>query len=297
MWWCDRCLLQLFPKLMGDANFDWHSRFRWDFGIFRSDLRHSQSMIMCGQFNHKIIHHRLFVTGPFMAQFVREVPDRNIPWNRVTRVYLIYDFTGKQWQKFVIFWLHGTERQSFALLCFCGTERQNFALLCFCGTERQNFALRCFHGSDYQRFTLKSVTSLMWLGALVKGSSQAISASRPRDFQGSTTRTEQGIGLLTIPVSCSRRPIWTSQICAIDWQHLSWKSHFCKLKTNLVSFLGWRTQAANHNRRILLTEWEYVWHFKLQTSRSSHSGVKAAWALHFIEHLSFPWYHRQSVWF
>jgi len=24
-------------------------------------------------------------------------------------------------------------------------------------------------------------------------------------------------------------------------------------------------------------EWEYVWHFKLQTSRSSHSGVKAAW--------------------
>jgi len=75
-----------------------------------------------------------------------------------------------------------------------------FALFCFCGTGRQNFALHCFHGSDCQRFTLKSVTSLMRLGALVKGSSQAISASRPRDFQGSSTRTEQGIGLLTIPV-------------------------------------------------------------------------------------------------
>jgi len=145
--------------------------------FFRSDLRHSLTMIMCGQFNHEIIYHRLLVTGPFMEQFVRGVPDRNVSWNRVTRIYLIYGFTGKQWQKFVIFWLHGTERQSFDLLCFCGTERQNFAL-------------RCFHGSDYQRFTLKSVTSLMRLGALVKGS-----------------------------------------------------SHFCKLKTNLVSFLGWITQA------------------------------------------------------
>ena len=47
---------------------------------------------------------------------------------------------------------------------------------------------------------------------------------------------------------CSGRPIWTSQICAIGWQHLSRTGHFCKLKTNLVSFLGWRTQAANLNR-------------------------------------------------
>ena len=39
-----------------------------------------------------------------------------------------------------------------------------------------------------------------------------------------------------------------------------------------------------HNNRSHMQkqEWEYVWHFKLQTSRSSHSGVKAAWALHFI---------------
>ena len=187
MLWCDGCLLQLFPKLMGDANFDWHSRFRWDFGIFGSDLRHSLTMMMCGQFNHIIIYHRLFVTGSFMEQFVRGVPGRNISWNRVTRIYLIYGFTGKKWQKFVIFWFHETKRQSFALFCFPGTERQNFAL-------------RCFHGSDCQRFTLKSVTSLMRLGTLVKGSSQATSASRPRDFQRSTTRNEQGIGLLTIPV-------------------------------------------------------------------------------------------------
>ena len=67
-----------------------------------------------------------------------------------------------------------------------------------------------------QRFTLKSVTSLKRLGAPVKGSSQAICASRPRDFQGCTTRTEQGIGLLTIPVLVAGRPIWTSQICAIN---------------------------------------------------------------------------------
>jgi len=29
-------------------------------------------------------------------------------------------------------------------------------------------------------------------------------------------------------------------------------------------------------------EWEYVSHIKLQTSGSSHSSVKAAWALHII---------------
>ena len=146
--------------------------------VFRSDLRHSLTVIICGQFNHEIVYHRLLVTSPFMKQCVREVPDRNISWSRITSIYLIYGFTGWKWQKFVIFWFHGSERQSFALFCF----RE---------TERQNFALRCFHGSDCQRFTLKSVTSLMWLGALVKGSSQAPSALRPRDFQGSTTRTEK----------------------------------------------------------------------------------------------------------
>jgi len=123
MWWCDRCLLQLFPKLMGDANFDWHSRFRWGFGIFRINLRHSLTMIMCGQFSHKISYRRLFVTGPFMEQFVRGVPDRNISWNRVTRIYLFYGFTGKQWQTFVIFWLRRTERQNFALLWLYEAER------------------------------------------------------------------------------------------------------------------------------------------------------------------------------
>ena len=77
-----------------------------------------------------------------------------------------------------------------------------------------------------------------------KGQAKQLIASRPWDFQRSATRTGQGIGLLTIPVLVAGRPIWTSQICAIIRQHLPWTSHFFKLKTNLVSFLGWRTQAA-----------------------------------------------------
>jgi len=35
------------------------------------------------------------------------------------------------------------------------------------------------------------------------------------------------------------------------WQHSRGTSHFCKLKTNLISFLGWRTQAANLDRGFL----------------------------------------------
>ena len=38
----------------------------------------------------------------------------------------------------------------------------------------------------------------------------------------------------------------------------------------------------NNSSHMQKQEWEYVWHFKLQTSRSSHSGVKAAWEHHFI---------------
>ena len=38
----------------------------------------------------------------------------------------------------------------------------------------------------------------------------------------------------------------------------------------------------NNSSHMQKQEWEYVWHFKLQTSRSSRSGVKAAWALHYI---------------
>jgi len=105
-----------------------------------------------------------------------------------------------EWQNFALLWFYRAKWHSFALLWFYRAKWHSFVLLCFHGTEWQNFALRCFHGSDCQGFTLNSVTSLMRLGALVKGSSQAISASRPRDFQGSTTSTEQGIGLLTIPV-------------------------------------------------------------------------------------------------
>ena len=39
--------------------------------VFRSDLRHGLTGIMCGQFNHEIVYHRLYVTSPFMKQFVR----------------------------------------------------------------------------------------------------------------------------------------------------------------------------------------------------------------------------------
>ena len=62
--------------------------------VFRSDLRHSLTVIICGQFNHEIVYHRLFVTSPFMRQCVRGVPDRNISWSRVTRIYLILFFLG-----------------------------------------------------------------------------------------------------------------------------------------------------------------------------------------------------------
>jgi len=46
--------------------------------VFRSDLLHSLTVIICGQFNHEIVYHRLFVTNSFIKQFVRGVPDRNI---------------------------------------------------------------------------------------------------------------------------------------------------------------------------------------------------------------------------
>jgi len=46
--------------------------------VFRRDLRHLLTVIMCGQFNHEIVYHRLFVTSPFMKQCVKGVPDRNI---------------------------------------------------------------------------------------------------------------------------------------------------------------------------------------------------------------------------
>jgi len=44
--------------------------------VFRSDSRHSLTGIMCGQFNHKIVYQRLFVTSPFIKQFVDGVPDK-----------------------------------------------------------------------------------------------------------------------------------------------------------------------------------------------------------------------------
>jgi len=38
----------------------------------------------------------------------------------------------------------------------------------------------------------------------------------------------------------------------------------------------------NKSSNMQKQEWEYVWHIKLQTSGSSHSGVKATRALHII---------------
>ena len=235
--------------------------------VFRSDSRHSLTEIVCGQFNHKIVYQRLFVTSPFIKQFVEGGPRQKYFVKQGNKDLFYFGFTGRKWQKFVIFWFHGTERQSFALPCFRGTERQNFAL-------------RCFHGSDCQRFTLKSVTSLMRLGGLIKGSSQATSASRLRDFQRSTTRTEQGIGLLTIPVLVaggqfgqSKFALLSDSISSGQATFVNWTSHFCKL-----SFLGWRTQAANHNRRNLLTLGAALvlffggWVFGVLSPMADHSG-------------------------
>ena len=88
----------------------------------------------------------------------------------------------------------------------------------------------------------------MRLGTLVKGSSQATScfaAPRlPEEYYKDWTRHRP----FDHTSPCSGRPIWTNQICAIGWQRLPQTSHFCKLKTNLVSLLGWRTQAVNLNR-------------------------------------------------
>jgi len=36
-------------------------------------------------------------------------------------------------------------------------------------------------------------------------------------------------------------------------------SHICKLKTNLISFLGWRAQAVDYNR---ITSWHWVRHLQ-----------------------------------
>jgi len=47
-------------------------------------------------------------------------------------------------------------------------------------------------------------------------------ASRPQDFQWSTTRTEQGICLLTIPVLAEDGSLGQAK------QHLPWTSHFLK---------------------------------------------------------------------
>ena len=95
------------------------------------------------------------------------------------------------------------------------------------------------------------MTCLMRLGTLVKGSSQATSCLAtprlPEEYYKDWTRHQP----FDHTSPCSGRPIWTSQICAIGWQHLLRASHFCKLKTNLVSFLGWRTQAANLDMGLL----------------------------------------------
>jgi len=88
MLWLDRYLLQLFPALMLERILIGMTGIDGTL-VFRSDLRHSLTVIMCGQFNHEIVYHRLFVTSPFMKQFVRGLPDRNISWSRVTRIYLI----------------------------------------------------------------------------------------------------------------------------------------------------------------------------------------------------------------
>jgi len=230
--------------------------------VFRSDLRHSLTGIMCGQFNHEIVYHRLFVTSPFMKQFVRGVPDKNVSWSRVTRICLILVLRGKMTEirHILISWDRATKRR----------------LTLFSWNRATDFALRCFHGLDCQRLTLKSVTSLMRLGALVKGSSQATSCLAtprlPEEYYKDWTRHRP----FDHTSPCSGRPVWTSQICAIGWQHLPWTSHFCKLKTNLVSFLGW-TQAANLNRGSL-TEGAALTVLRRQSLRSFTSDGWPKWA-------------------
>ena len=75
--------------------------------------------------------------------------------------------------------------------------------------------LSLFPRSDCQRLTLKSVTCLMRLGTLVKGSSQATScfaAPRlPEEYYKDRTRHRP----FDHTSPCSGRPIWTNQICAI----------------------------------------------------------------------------------
>ena len=94
MLWLDRCLLQIFPELMLDAILIGMTDVDGTLA-FRSDLWHSLTGIMCGQFNHEIVYHRLFVTSPFMKQFVRGVPDKNVSWSRVIRICLILVLRGK----------------------------------------------------------------------------------------------------------------------------------------------------------------------------------------------------------
>jgi len=109
----------------------------------------------------------------FLKQGNKDLPCFNSAWQRVGVFTLLWVYE-TECQSFVLLWFCGTECHSFALLDFCEAKCQSFALLWFRGTGWQNFAFTCLHGSDCQRSTLESVTSLKRLGALVKGSSQAI---------------------------------------------------------------------------------------------------------------------------
>jgi len=80
-------------------------------------------------------------------------------------------------------------------------------------SDRTWDTLSSCHGADCQRLCSQ------WP---VSSDLEQYFASRPQDFQWGTARTEQGIGLLTIPVLAEGGSFGQAK------QHLPWTSHFMK---------------------------------------------------------------------
>ena len=64
--------------------------------VFRSDSRHSLTGIVCGQFNHKIVYQRLFVTSPFIKQFVEGGPRQKYFVKQGNKDLFYFGFTGRK---------------------------------------------------------------------------------------------------------------------------------------------------------------------------------------------------------
>jgi len=63
--------------------------------VFRSNSRYSLTGITCGQGNYEIVYQRLFMTSPYIKQFVKGGPGQNVSGSRVARICLILVLWGR----------------------------------------------------------------------------------------------------------------------------------------------------------------------------------------------------------